>query len=92
VSIRDMTKLSVALTMLLFIHLFLASCYQPPTVRGVVGPLLMVTDTSQWVTAFIHAFFLREEQNVDVGILKLLLSRRPVDLSDVPQSSPFVSI
>ena len=34
-------------------------------------------------------FSLREGQNVDVGILKLFLSREPVNLSDVAQSSPF---
>ena len=39
-----------------------------------------------------HTFFLREGQNVDVGILKLFLSRKQVDLSDVAQSSPFESI
>ena len=39
-----------------------------------------------------HTFFLREEQKVDVGILKLFLSREQVDLSDVAQSSPFDSI
>ena len=36
-----------------------------------------------------HTFFLREGQNVDVGILKLFLSREHVDLSGVAQSSPF---
>ena len=39
-----------------------------------------------------QAFFLREGQEVDVGILKLFLSRKQVDLSDVAQSSPFNSI
>ena len=39
-----------------------------------------------------HTFFLRDEQNVDVGILKLFLSRKQVDFSDVAQSSPFVPI
>ena len=38
-----------------------------------------------------HTFFLREEQDVDVGILKLYLSKEQVDLSDVAQSSPFDS-
>ena len=37
-----------------------------------------------------HTFFLRDGQNVDVGILKLFLSTEPVDLSHVAQSSPFV--
>ena len=39
-----------------------------------------------------HTFFLREGQKVDVGILKLYLSRKQVDLSDVAQRSPFESI
>jgi hypothetical protein len=34
-------------------------------------------------------FLLREGQNVDVGFLKLFLSREHVDLSEVAQSSPF---
>ena len=36
-----------------------------------------------------HTFFLRKGQDVDVGTLKLFLSRRQVDLSDVAQSTPF---
>ena len=39
-----------------------------------------------------HTFFLREGQNVDVGILKLYLSREHIDLSNVAQSSPFDAI
>jgi hypothetical protein len=39
-----------------------------------------------------HSFFLREGQDVDVGILKLFLSRKQVDLSDVAQSSPFQDV
>jgi hypothetical protein len=38
-----------------------------------------------------HTFFLGEGQNIDVGILKLFLSRKRVDLSHVAQSSPFGS-
>ena len=37
-----------------------------------------------------HTFYLREGQDVDVGTLKLFLSRKQVDLSGVAQSSPFV--
>ena len=37
-----------------------------------------------------HIFFLREGQMVDVGILKLFLSRKQVNLSYIAQSSPFV--
>lgn len=44
---------------------------------------------SGWVS---HAFFLREGQNVDVGLLKLFLSRNQVNLSDVAQPSPFVAV
>ena len=36
-----------------------------------------------------HTFFLPEGRDVDVGILKLFLSREYVDLSEVAQSSPF---
>ena len=39
-----------------------------------------------------HTFFLREGQDVDVGNLKLFLSKEHVDFSDVAQSSPFESI
>ena len=38
-----------------------------------------------------HTFFLREGQNVDVGIVKLFLSRKQVSLSGVAQSSPFLA-
>jgi hypothetical protein len=36
-----------------------------------------------------HAFLLRDEQDVDVGFLKLFLSREQVDFSDVAQLTPF---
>jgi hypothetical protein len=39
-----------------------------------------------------HAYFLREGQKADAGILKLFLSRKQVDLSHVAQSSPFAPI
>ena len=38
-----------------------------------------------------HTFYLRPEQNVDVGILKLFLSRQQVSLSHVAQPSPFLA-
>ena len=38
-----------------------------------------------------HTFYLREGQNVDVGILKLFLSIKQVDLSHVAQLSPFLA-
>ena len=87
-----MTKLSMGLTMLIFDYL--ASYYQPPTARGIVDPPLK---SHRYLPvgygdsgSVPHAFFLREGQDVDVGILKLFLSRKHVDLSDVAQSSPFV--
>lgn len=36
-----------------------------------------------------HSFFVRKGQRVDVGILKLFLSRKQVNLSHIAQSSPF---
>ena len=39
-----------------------------------------------------YTFFFREGQNVDVGVVKLFLSRKQVNLSDVAQSSPFASV
>ena len=39
-----------------------------------------------------YSFFLREGQNVDVGILKLFLSNKPVNLLHVAQPSPFVPV
>jgi hypothetical protein len=35
-------------------------------------------------------YFLRENQDIDVGHLKMFLSTEHVDLSHVPQHSPFV--
>ena len=36
-----------------------------------------------------RTFFLREGQDVEVGILKLFLTREQVDFSNIIQSSPF---
>jgi hypothetical protein len=36
-----------------------------------------------------YSFFLRKGQDVDVGILKLFLSRKQVDLLHIAQPSPF---
>jgi len=36
-----------------------------------------------------RTYFLQEKQDVDVGILKLFLSRKHVDLSHIAQPSPF---
>jgi hypothetical protein len=84
------------LTMLIF---FLkASYYHPPssTAKGIVDAPLKghrylpvgFGDTG----TVPHTFFLRKDQNIDVGILKLFLSREHVDLSDVSQSTAFVPI
>ena len=75
---------------------FLASYYQPPSARGIVNPPLKghqnltvgFGDSGTVPTMF----YLREQQNVDVGILKLFLSSMQIDLSDVAQPSPFDSI
>ena len=65
----------------------------PPIARGTVEPplegerqLTVGYGDSGWVP---HTFFLREGQSVDVGILKLFLSRTQVNLSHVAQPSPF---
>ena len=85
---------NLVLTMLIFN--LLASYYQPPIARGIVDlPLkghqyLRVGYGDSGTVP--HTFFLREDQNVDVGILKLFLSTKPMDLSDIAQSSPFDSI
>jgi hypothetical protein len=34
-------------------------------------------------------FNLEEDQNLDVGYIKLFLSTRPIDLSGIPQETPF---
>jgi hypothetical protein len=39
-----------------------------------------------------HTFLLRDKQDVDVGILKLFLSQKQVDFSEVAQLTPFVPI
>ncbi|KDR74095.1 hypothetical protein GALMADRAFT_250859 [Galerina marginata CBS 339.88] len=35
------------------------------------------------------SYFLREDQNLDVGFLKLFISTKPIDLSNIPQTSAF---
>ena len=93
-SVGVMTE--VVLTMLILVFFFLASYYEPPTSRGIVDPPLKghrYLPVGYGDSGTVpHTFFLRERQNLDVGILKLFLSREQVDLSDVAQSSPFVPI
>ncbi|KAI0318754.1 caspase domain-containing protein [Amylostereum chailletii] len=38
-----------------------------------------------------YKYFLRKDQTVDVGFLRLFLSTEPLDLSAIPQKSPFPS-
>ncbi|KAF9472030.1 hypothetical protein BDN70DRAFT_844906 [Pholiota conissans] len=35
------------------------------------------------------AYYLRDNQDLDLGFLKLFLTTKPVDLSNIPQSTPF---
>ena len=72
---------------------FLEPYYLPPIAGGIVESplkgerhLTVGYGDSGWVP---HTFFLREGQNVDVGILKLFISRKQVNLSHVAQPSPF---
>ena len=53
------------------------------------GQLTVGHGNSGWAP---HTFFLREGQNVDVGVVKLFLSKKQVNLSHVAQSSPFTSV
>ena len=80
--------------MLIFI---LASYYVPPiaAAQGIVDPPLK---SGGYLTvgygdsgSVPHAYFVRKGQNIDVGTLKLFVSRTPVDLSHVAQSSPFIT-
>ena len=73
---------------------FLAPYYELPIAVAKVeaplkgkGKLTVGYGDSGWAP---HNFYLREGQNVDVGVLKLFLSRNQVNLSHVAQSSPFV--
>ncbi|KAF9240014.1 caspase domain-containing protein [Melanogaster broomeanus] len=36
-----------------------------------------------------YSFFLPEGQDIDVGFLKIFLTTRPIDMSKIPQKSPF---
>ena len=71
-----------------------ASYYQPPTSGARVDPPLL--PNSSFAIGYgdgggvPYCYFLRENQNIDVGYLKLFLSTDHVDLSHVPQPSPFV--
>ena len=66
----------------------------PPIARGIVEPPLKgkgYLPVGYGDSGSVpHEYFLRDGQKVDVGILKLFLSRQQVNLSHVAQSSPFV--
>lgn len=68
----------------------------PPIARGIVEPPLkgegFLTVGYGDSGSVPHSFFLRKGQKVDVGILKLFLSRKQVNLSHVAQSSPFKDV
>ena len=73
-----------------FLFSFLASYYEPPIapppLKGKGYLTLGYGDTG----SVPHMFTLQEKQKVDVGILKLFLSKEQVSLKHVAQSSPFV--
>ncbi|KAF8961631.1 caspase domain-containing protein [Flammula alnicola] len=69
--------------------------YQPPTSGHYAldvplkknGGILTIGYGTGGVPPF--AYFLRDEQNIDVGFLKLFITTKPVDLSSIPQQTPF---
>ncbi|KAG8853732.1 hypothetical protein FRB91_004404 [Serendipita sp. 411] len=73
--------------------LSITSYFQPPTARNKVDPPL---PAHQSLTIGYGAgggrpfhYFLPDGQDVDVGFLKFFISTEPVDLSAIPQFSPF---
>ena len=71
----------------------LASYYAPPISNGIPESPLKgkgcLTVSYGDTGSDPHAYFVREGQNVDVGTLKLFVSKTPVNFSHVAQSSPF---
>ncbi|CCM00516.1 uncharacterized protein FIBRA_02550 [Fibroporia radiculosa] len=69
------------------------SWYEPPTASGTVDPPLR--GKSFFTIGYGNSgtnprdFYLREGQKLDVGFLKVFLSTEYVDLSHIPQPSPF---
>ena len=67
--------------------------YEPPIARGTVEPPLRgkgYLPVGYGDSGSVpHEYYLRDGQNVDVGILKLFLSMKQVNLSHVAQPSPF---
>ena len=72
------------------------SYYQPPTNEAKIGPPLLpnssVTIGYGAGSDVPYCYALRENQDIDIGHLKLFLSTEYVDLSHVPQPSPFASV
>ena len=72
------------------------SYYQPPTSGAgaeVDPPLLPNSSLTIGYgdgDSVPYCYFLRENQDIDIGHLKLFLSTEQVDLSHIPQRSPFV--
>ncbi|KIM28590.1 hypothetical protein M408DRAFT_137083 [Serendipita vermifera MAFF 305830] len=73
--------------------LSIMSYFQPPTAKGTVDPPLL---PYQSLTLGYGAggglpftYSLRDGQDIDVGFIKIFLSTEQVDLSVVPQKSPF---
>ncbi|CCM00512.1 uncharacterized protein FIBRA_02546 [Fibroporia radiculosa] len=69
------------------------SWYEPPAANGIVDPPLK--GNSFFTIGYGNSgtnprdFYLREGQKLDVGFFKLFLSTEYVDLSHIPQPSPF---
>jgi len=73
--------------------LSITSYYQPPIGAKVDPPLLpnsSVTIGYGDGGGVPYCYFLRENQDIDIGHLKLFLTTEYVDLSHVPRHSPFV--
>ncbi|KAI0319917.1 caspase domain-containing protein [Amylostereum chailletii] len=78
-------------------NLSITSCYEPPTSRSggtARGPLrpgcpLTIGYGSEGADPYVYS--LDPGQQIDVGFLKIFLSQSQVDLSWIPQPSPFVT-
>ena len=82
--------------MLIFKFIFLAPYYLPPIALGIADPPLKakghLTVGYGDSGSVPHWSVPREGQNVDVGMLKLFVSRKQVNLTHVAQSSPFAPV
>jgi hypothetical protein len=71
-----------------------ASYYQPPTagkfkLDAPLGPKGCLTIGYGCGGSGPFRHFLRDGEDIAIGFLKLFLTTEPVDLSNIPQSSPF---